>query len=361
MGERVDCVIVGAGVVGLAVGRALATRGLEVIVVERSELIGSETSSRNSEVIHAGIYYPTNSLKARLCVDGKRLLYAYCASHQVPHQRCGKIIVATQEAQLETLAAYQRQALDNGAGELRLLAADEIHELEPEVRAIAGVLSESTGIIDSHALMLSLHGELEHHGGMVAFNTEVEDLVVLSDGIRVTTNALPLEARWLINCAGLQAPELSKRLTAEVPRARYALGHYYAYSGKAPFSRLVYPVAAAGGLGVHVTLDLGGQARFGPDVRWIDAVDYTFDDNHRAEFLTAIRRYFPAVDESRLHPSYTGIRPKIVGPGEPAADFRIDGPTQHGVPGFVQLLGIESPGLTASLAIAERVADIVDA
>ncbi len=361
MAERLDCVVVGAGVIGLAVGRALAMRGLEVVVVERSELIGSETSSRNSEVIHAGIYYPTNSLKAELCVEGKHLLYEYCASHQVPHRRCGKIIVATTEGQLDTLRAYQRQALDNGVGALRWLGADEVRELEPEVKAIAGVYSESTGIIDSHALMLSLQGELEHHGGMLALNTEVENLAALGDGISVTTNALQLEARWLINCAGLQAPVLSRRLTEDAPGPHYARGHYYAYSGKTPFSRLVYPVAQAGGLGVHVTLDLAGQARFGPDVRWIDTVDYTFDDSHRDEFVAAIRCYFPALDESRLHPSYTGIRPKIVGPGEPAADFRIDGPARHGVGGFVHLLGIESPGLTASLAIAKRVVAIVDA
>lgn len=361
MAERLDCVIVGAGVIGLAVGRALAMRGMEVIVVERSDLIGSETSSRNSEVIHAGIYYPKNSLKARLCVEGKHLLYEYCESHQVPHRRCGKIIVATTKAQLGTLTAYQRQALDNGVGELRWLGVDEVRELEPQVNAIAGVYSESTGIIDSHALMLSLQGELEHHGGMLALNTQVEDLADLGNGISVTTNALQLEARWLINCAGLHALTLSRRLTEDVPDPRYARGHYYAYSGKPPFSRLVYPVAESGGLGVHVTLDLAGQARFGPDVRWIDTVDYTFDDSHRDEFLAAIRRYFPALDESRLHPSYTGIRPKIVGPGEPAADFRIDGPARHGVRGFVNLLGIESPGLTASLAIAERVAAIVDA
>ena len=359
--ERVDCVVVGAGVIGLAVGRALAQAGLDVVMVERSELIGSETSSRNSEVIHAGIYYATNSLKAQLCVQGKKLLYEYCESHQVPHRRCGKIIVATAEDQLETLKAYQRQAQANGVGELHWMNADEVHALEPRVKAIAGVHSETTGIIDSHAFMLSLQGEFERHGGMLAFNTAVEDLVSVDGGIRVTTDSLQLEASWLINCAGLQAPLLAKRLTEDAPAAHFARGHYYAYSGASPFQRLVYPVAEAGGLGVHVTLDLGGQARFGPDVRWIDEVDYTFDDSHRADFLAAIRCYFPEVDEDRLHPGYTGIRPKIVGPGEPAADFRIDGPDRHGVPGLVNLLGIESPGLTASLAIAGQVVDIVGA
>lgn len=356
--ERVDAVVIGAGVVGLASARALALAGLDVVVLERHRQIGTETSSRNSEVIHAGIYYPGGSRKADLCVRGKALLYRYCAEHGVPHRRCGKIIVASSEAQVPVLRDYQAQAERNGVAPLPWLEAGEVAELEPEVQAVAGVLSESTGIIDSHAYMLALQGDLEAAGGMIAFDTAVTGLAPVSGGLRVQTAELELEARWVVNAAGLEAPGVAGWLTADAPRAYYARGHYYVYEGRAPFSRLVYPVAEAGGLGVHVTLDLGGQARFGPDVVWVDGVDYTFDDGRRADFESAIRCYFPGLDPDRLHPGYTGIRPKISGPGEPAADFRIDGPAEHGVAGLINLLGIESPGLTASLAIGEVVADI---
>lgn len=352
--ERVDCIVVGAGVVGLACARALAQAGHEVVVVERNDLIGAETSSRNSEVIHAGIYYPTGSLKARLCVAGRDMLYAYCDSRGIPYRRCGKVIVATAAAQIDVLESYQRQAQANGVA-LTWLDEQAVHQLEPQVNAVAGLLSEATGIIDSHAFMLSLQGDLEAAGAMIAFNAEVRHLQA-NARIIVATDALTVECNWLINCAGLQAPTLARQLDPDAPTAFYARGHYFAYSGKAPFSRLVYPVAEPGGLGVHVTMDLAGQIKFGPDVVWLDCVDYSFDESRKESFVTAIRRYYPALDSDRLHPSYTGIRPKISGPGEPAADFRIDDPETHGVAGLINLLGIESPGLTASLAIADAVA-----
>ncbi|MEQ8861344.1 MAG: NAD(P)/FAD-dependent oxidoreductase [Pseudomonadales bacterium] len=355
MTDAVDVVVIGAGVVGLACARGLAQSGLDVVVIERHGQIGSETSSRNSEVIHAGIYYPAGSAKAALCVRGKELLYRYCEEHAVPHRRCGKIIVASSKDQVPVLRDYQAQALRNGVAPLPWLTAAEVAALEPEVQAVAGVLSESTGIIDSHAYMVALRGDLEAAGGMIALGTEVQGLAASGDGLRVETPELALDARWVVNAAGLAAPVVARWLCADAPRAYFARGHYYAYEGRAPFSRLVYPVAEAGGLGVHVTLDLGGQVRFGPDVVWIDGVDYAFDDSRRAAFEDAIRRYFPGLEPRRLHPGYTGIRPKISGPGEPAADFRIDGPQTHGVAGLINLLGIESPGLTASLAIAEVV------
>lgn len=355
MTETVDAVVIGAGVVGLACARALALQGLEVVVLERHEQIGTETSARNSEVIHAGIYYPDGSRKAALCVRGKQLLYDYCADHAVPHERCGKIIVASNDDQLATLRQYQTQALANGVGELPWLTAADIAAMEPAVRAVAGVLSESTGIIDCHAYMLALRGDLEAAGGMIALGTAVQGLRPAGDGLLVATDAMDLQARRVVNAGGLAAPDIAAWVSADAPAAHYARGRYYSYQGRAPFSRLVYPVAEAGGLGVHVTLDLGGQARFGPDVVWIDGVDYRFDDSRRADFEAAIRRYFPDLDAARLQPGYTGIRPKISGPGEPAADFRIDGPAVHGVSGLVNLLGIESPGLTASLAIGEVV------
>lgn len=360
MVERCDAVIVGAGAVGLAVGRELARAGREVLVLERHELIGSEISSRNSEVIHAGIYYPTGSVKAQTCVRGKALLYKHCATYKVPHERIGKIIVASTTAQLETLESYQRQARVNGAGKLPWMTRADILALEPEVDAVAGVYSESTGIIDSHAFMLSLLGDIEAAGGAIAFLTEVTDLERVSAGVRVRCGDFDLDANIVVNAAGLEAPAMAARLGG-LRSGYFAKGHYYTLSGKSPFSRLVYPVAEPGGLGVHVTLDLAGQARFGPDVVWQDDEDYGFDDGHFDAFVEAIRRYYPGLDESRLHPGYTGIRPKLAPPGGPVADFVIEGPAVNGVPGFVNLLGIESPGLTASLAIAERVVELLNA
>ena len=360
MPERCDAVVIGAGVVGLAAARALACAGRDVLVLERADAIGTATSSRNSEVIHAGIYYPAGSAKARLCVRGKALLYEYCRSRGVPHRRIGKLIVATAPAHLETLRSYQRQARANGAGELAWLPRREVERLEPEVRCLAAVHSPTTGIIDSHAFMLSLQGELEAHGGVVALLTEVTGLERQRERVLVRCGGFELSAALVVNAAGLDAPALARALGCSW-QGYFAKGHYYALSGPSPFSHLIYPVAEGDGLGVHVTLDLGGQARFGPDVQWAEAACYEFDAAGKGRFVAAIRRYYPALDPGRLHPGYTGVRPKLAPQGAPAGDFVIEGPAAHGVPGLVNLLGIESPGLTASLAIAECIVSIAGA
>lgn len=354
MAERCDVVVVGAGVVGLAVAAAFARAGREVLVVERHDVIGAEISSRNSEVVHAGIYYPPGSLKAAACVRGKALLYRHCAAYNVPHKRLGKIIVATSASQLDVLRRYQEQARRNGAGELPWLARADVLALEPQVDAIAGVYSESTGVIDSHAFMLSLVGQLEAAGGAIAFRTAVSHLAARRDGVRLRCDDFALDANVLVNAGGLDAPALAA-LVGGRRRGYYAKGHYYALTGRSPFSRLVYPVAVAGGLGVHVTLDMAGQARFGPDVVWQESADYRFDTDRFADFVAAIRRYYPDLEPDRLRPDYTGIRPKLTPPGAPSSDFVIEGPPASGAPGLVNLLGIESPGLTAALALAERV------
>lgn len=358
MAETVDAVVIGAGVVGLAVARALALVGRDVLVLERNNRIGAETSSRNSEVIHAGIYYPPGSLKARLCRDGKHMLYAYCAERGIGHRQCGKLIVAGDDGQRPALSKIISCAEANGVTDLELLTADACIAREPEVRAVGGLFSPSTGIIDSHDFMTSLQGDLEAAGGMVVLNTAVTDVAIKVGQLTVVTGgpeAMTLRPRSLVNAAGLGAPALAGGIVRDVPPLHLAIGHYYALSGKSPFRHLVYPLPADGGLGVHVTLDLAGQARFGPDVRWIEGVDYSFDDTRRDDFIDAIRTYYPGLDSARLSPAYTGIRPKLVGPGEAAADFRIDGPDRHGVDGLVNLFGIESPGLTAALAIADEV------
>ncbi|MCQ4318678.1 NAD(P)/FAD-dependent oxidoreductase [Stutzerimonas stutzeri] len=360
--ERVDCVVIGAGVVGLAVARALAQAGREVLILEAGSAIGTATSSRNSEVIHAGIYYPQGSLKARLCVAGRDALYGFCDSHGVPCRRCGKLIIATDASQLAGLDALQTHALANGVDDLRRLDADEVKMLEPQLNAVAGLLSPGTGIVDSHALMLALQGDAEAAGALLALHAPVTEMEVMDAGLRVDVGGdapMTLAAVSVINCAGHAAPEIAARtvgLAAESVPARYfAKGSYFSLATATPFHHLVYPLPEPGGLGVHLTLDLGGQARFGPDVEWVDGLDYTMDESRADGFYAAIRRYWPGLPDGALQPAYTGIRPKISGPGEPAADFRIDGPAEHGVAGLVNLFGIESPGLTAALAIADEV------
>ncbi len=364
--EQVECVVVGAGVVGLAVARVLASAGREVVVVEAAAGIGTGVSSRNSEVIHGGMYYPTGSLRARLCVPGKEALYAYCAEHGVPHRRLGKVIVATEPGQDARLEAIERQGHINGITDLVRLTAEQVRAIEPEVVCRAGLLSPSTGIIDSHAYMLALQGEAEDHGASFAFNSPVEGgrvgetLEVVVGG----AESMRLGCRVLINAAGLGAQTVAGALSglpaSAVPRQVLAKGSYFALSGMAPpFRRLVYPIPPEGGLGVHVTLDLGGQVRFGPDVEWTDHIDYTVDPARADRFYEVIRRYWPGLPAGALVPAYSGVRPKLSGPGEPVVDFVIQGPTDHGIPGLVNLFGIESPGLTASLAIADHVAALL--
>ncbi|MGH8697346.1 MAG: NAD(P)/FAD-dependent oxidoreductase [Burkholderiales bacterium] len=364
--ERVDAIVIGAGVVGLAVARALALAGREVIVLEGADAIGTETSSRSSEVIHAGIYYPPGSLKARLCVAGKQALYRYCDEHGVPHRRCGKLLVATHERQIPKLTAIKRQADANGVTDLAPLTAAAARALEPELRCVAAYLSPSTGVIDSHAFMLALQGDAESRGAMTAFRSPVAGGAVRDDGIELDVGgATPLRilARSVVNCAGLHAQKLAAALVgfppAHVPPTYYAKGNYYSLAGRSPFSRLVYPMPNEAGLGVHVTIDLAGQARFGPDVEWIDRIEYDVDPRRAASFYGAIREYWPGLKDGQLAPGYAGIRPKLVGPNAPAADFVISGPRDHGVDGLVNLFGIESPGLTAALAIGDHVRDLL--
>lgn len=365
--DRVDCVVVGAGVVGLAVARTLALAGREVLVLEAEAAFGTVTSARNSEVIHAGIYYPQGSLKGRLCVAGRRLLYDFCESHGVPHQRCGKLIVATEDSQLDGLDRLQAHALSNGVEDLQRLDAAALGALEPQLQAVAGLFSPSTGIIDSHALMLALLGDAERHGAVLALNAPVTAIAAGSEGLRIEVGGadpLVLMARTVINCAGHGAPALAARTQglseAGRPRQFFAKGSYFSLAGRTPFRHLVYPLPEPGGLGVHLTLDLAGQARFGPDVQWVDGLDYRVDERRAEGFYAAIRRYWPGLPDDSLQPAYSGIRPKISGPDEVAADFRIDGPAQHGIAGLVNLFGIESPGLTAALAIAEHVGGLLD-
>ena len=360
--ESVDAVVIGAGVVGLAAARALALAGREVIVLEAAEGIGTETSSRNSEVIHAGIYYAPGSLKARFCVAGKQALYRYCEARGIPHRQCGKLLVATHANQLGKLHAIKAQADANGVTDLRLLTGDEARAMEPELRCIAAYFSPSTGIVDSHAFMLALLGDAEAAGAMIAFKTPLARARVLAEGIALETGGLePMEvlARTVINAAGLHAPRVAAAIEglprALIPRAYYAKGNYYSLTGRSPFTRLVYPMPNEAGLGVHISIDLGGQARFGPDVEWIERIDYDVDPRRAASFYAAIREYWPGLKDGQLAPGYAGIRPKIVGPGAAAADFALQGPRDHGVPGLVNLFGIESPGLTCALAIGEAV------
>ncbi len=365
--DSVDCVVIGAGVVGLAIARAAALQGREVLLLEREGAIGTHTSSRNSEVIHAGLYYKAGSLKARLCVKGRDQLYTYCEQHQVAYQRCGKLIVATTDSQLDELESIRRTAEANGVTDLRRLTAAEARAMEPALACTGALLSPSTGIIDSHGYMLSLQGEAEAHGAMVAFGTRVTAIIPQPQGLALSFNGEETPsvlARTVINAAGLFASEVADTVQglapAFRPRTRYAKGSYFTLSGRAPFGRLIYPTPIPGGLGVHLTLDLGGQARFGPDVTWVESLDYAVDPEGAARFYAAIRSYWPGLADGALVPGYAGIRPKLSGPDEPAVDFRIEGPDVHGVAGLINLFGIESPGLTSSLAIADVVMSLPD-
>jgi L-2-hydroxyglutarate oxidase LhgO len=354
-------------VVGLAVGRALAQAGREVIVLEAESRPGSGISSRNSEVIHAGIYYAPGSLKAHLCRRGRELLYDYLRASGIPHEPCGKLIVATDADEIATLERLLSTSLANGVDDLRWLSRGEACCLEPELACVAALLSPSTGILDSHAFMLSLETDAVAYGAALALNTRVRrgwaenDRIVLE---MAEKDQGRLACRFLVNAAGLGATALARAIAgvpaASIPTLHLAKGSYFALSGRAPFSRLVYPVPEQAGLGVHFTRDLAGRGRFGPNVEWVDAIDYDVDASQANGFEAAIRRYWPAIRAGALHPDYAGVRPKLHGPGEPAADFVIQGPAIHGIHGLVNLFGIESPGLTASLAIAERVVTLLD-
>lgn len=367
MSERVDVAVIGAGVVGLSIARALALAGRSVLILEAESTFGSHTSSRNSEVIHAGIYYPTHSKKALTCVRGKTLLYAYCRDNDVPHRRLGKLIVASSEGEVPALERLKEQAEANGVVDLEWLDARQIAELEPAVRAMSGLFSPSSGIVDSHSVMTAFLRDARQAGAELVVASPIVSGEVRDDGIElVVGGAEPtsIVCETVVNSAGLFAARVARTIRGvpehSIPGTYYAKGHYFTMSGRPPFKHLVYPIPAPGGLGVHVTLDLAGQARFGPDVSWIEGVDYGFDESRAASFYAAVRAYYPALEDGQLQPGYTGIRPKLGPAGSPAHDFVLQGPKDHGVPGLVQLFGIESPGLTSSLALAEDVKALVD-
>lgn len=369
MAVDVEIVVVGAGAVGLATGRALAQAGHEVMVLEQHELIGSETSSRNSEVIHAGIYYPTGSLRAKLCVRGKEMLYTFCRDHAVPHERCTKLLVATHESQLPKLASLKATAIANGVPDLEPLDGAAAKKLEPELSCVAALLSPSTGVIDSHGYMLALQGGIEEGGGSVVLRCPVLSVERQADGtFKLTTGgdeAGTLTCKTLVMSAGLHVTKLAATLTPSTgyvpPPTYYAKGQYYALSGKSPFKRHIYPMPEGAWLGLHATVDIGGRCKFGPDIAWIPEIDYTFEPEKLTQFLSFIRSYYPGLEVERLHPDYTGIRPKLYREGEPVPDFFIHGKAVHGIDNLVALYGIESPGLTSSLAIGELVAEMVGA
>ncbi len=372
--DRVDCVVIGAGVVGLAIARQLALRGFETILLEREDNFGTITSARNSEVIHAGIYYPKNSLKAKLCVEGNRLLYEYCRTHHVATKSCGKLIVATDERQIDDLYEILNQAMNNQVPEIKMISGDEARKLELNLTCSAAILSASTGIIDSHGYMLSLLGGFEDAGGMIAYRSPLVSATPLDQGkkgfelVVAGANEMRFQTKFLFNCAGLSAPAVSHKIEglakSLIPRAYFAKGNYFSLSGKCPFSRLIYPIPEPGGLGVHLTIDMGGQAKFGPDVEWLDIesedqIEYLVDLKRADGFYNAIRRYWSDLKDGVLLPDYSGVRPKIVPPNSPAGDFCFDGPNQHQLRGLYNLYGFESPGLTASLAIANYVDGLI--
>ncbi len=361
--DRIECAVIGAGVVGLAIARALAMAGREVVILEKQNAISTGVSSRNSEVIHAGMYYAPGSLKAKLCVAGNKLLQDYAASHQIPYEMIGKLIVATNAAEEAALGAILKRGQANGVAGLRAITAGDAKKLEPHLSCTAALVSDNTGIIDSHALMHSLLGAAETRGAMIAYNAPVENGILRDQGIELRvggSSPAQILARRVVIAGGLATHELARNFGLKnVPRRYLCKGNYFTLSGKLPFKRLIYPVPNKDGLGTHLTIDLGGQGRFGPDVEWIDGETYDVDPARAGSFYDAIRRYWPALSDGMLSPAFAGIRPKLAGPNMAAADFRIDGPAQHGADGVVVLYGIESPGLTASLAIGNFVRDML--
>ncbi len=365
--DEVDVVVVGAGVVGIAVARALAQAGREVIVLDAAEGIGTETSSRNSEVIHAGIYYPQGSLMARFCVQGRRMLYRYCDERGVPYANCGKLIVATSAAETEMLAGIKARAEANGVEGMRFLTAAEAVAMEPNLSCTGALFSPTTGVLDSHAYMLALQGDAEHGGAVFVFHSPVEGGRVVEEGVEVSVGGadpMRLRARRVVNAAGLHACPLARAIEGMprqlIPQEYFAKGNYFTLVGKSPFSRLIYPVPVPGGLGVHITIDLGGQARFGPDVEWIERIEYVVDPRRADSFYDAVRRYWPGLKDGQIQPGYAGIRPKIVPKGAPGQDFVVQGRAVHGIPSLINLFGIESPGLTAAIALAEHVVELAN-
>ena len=359
-----DCMVIGAGVIGLAAARALALAGREVVILERERQFGLHTSSRNSEVIHAGIHYAPNSLKARLCAAGRELLYRYCSERGIAHRRCGKLTVATSTAQVATLENIAANARANGVFDLEWLDGSEARRAEPQLHCVRALSSPSTGIIDSHGLMQSLLAEAEGRGASIAYGTAVTRLRPTPAGIEIAINGEPAavaRVRTVVNSAGLSAARVAACIedfpARHIPAVGFAKGSYFALAGASPFSRLIYPAPQAGGhLGIHMTLDLAGAARFGPDTEWVSEIDYAVDPKRLTSFAEVVRQYWPELDEARLSPAYAGIRPKILGPGEAMRDFCISGPRDHGVAGVVNLFGMESPGLTASLALGDYIA-----
>ncbi len=362
MTQKIDCVVVGAGVVGLAIARRFALAGREVIVLEQEDEVAIHASSRNSEVLHAGVYYAANSLKARLCVRGRAMLVDYCREHRVPVKNLGKIIVAASAAEKDILDRYEKQAIANSVTDIELITEQQVAELEPAVRCAGALWSRLTSIIDTHSYITALLADIEANDGSVVCRSRVTAVSPEKDGLRVTIGGnsdYSIRCNTLINSAGLWAADVAKCVrgidSQTIPAVYLAKAHYFTLQGRSPFSRLVYPIASKGGLGIHSTLDMAGQARFGPDVTWVNDVDYSFDESRRGEFVAAIKKYYPDLDASRLQPGYTGVRPKLTKSGEPAADFTVQFADQHKIAGLINLYGIESPGLTASLSIADYV------
>lgn len=360
----VETIIIGAGIIGLAVARRLAMLGKEVLLIEESDAIGTHTSSRNSEVVHAGLYYVPGSLKARLCVSGREALYSYCEQRNVPAKAIGKLIVAVSEAQIPVLEALHKRAMANGVGDVIFLDRADALRMEPEVECFAALYSPSSGIVDSHALMLALQGDAEAHGAQCVLRTSVIGIAYRKAGFEVRTAGsedMALECRSVINCAGLGAQEIARNTEGyppnRIPPRFLAKGNYFSVSGKTPFSHLVYPLPVEGGLGIHVTLDLSGRMRLGPDLHWVDKVDYTPDASLMHNFYAAVTPFWPEIMDRKLSCTYSGIRPKVSGPGSGDTDFLVEGPADHGIEGLVNFFGIESPGLTASLALADHAAN----